>query len=116
MDAVIAGVEFVRKISRRSASFLVEQIPGSQVRSRAQIAELVRASCWGHHACGTCKIGRSDDESAVLDSRFGVRGTKGLRVVDPSVFPKIPGFFILSAVCMIAEKASEVVLEEAKAV
>jgi choline dehydrogenase len=115
LDAVVAGVEFVRKISRRSATFLIEQIPGSQVRSRAQIGEFIKANCWGHHACGTCKIGRSGDGSAVLDSRFGVRGTKGLRVADASVFPKIPGFFILSAVCMIAEKASEVVLEDARA-
>jgi len=112
LDAVVAGVEFVRKISRRSAGVLVEQIPGPQVRSRAQIARFVKDNAWGHHACGTCKIGADDDGWAVLDSRFRVRGTKGLRVVDASVFPKIPGFFILSAVYMIAEKASDVILED----
>jgi choline dehydrogenase len=50
---------------------------------------------------------------AVLDSRFRVRGTSGLRVVDASVFPKIPGFFIASAIFMIAEKASDVIIEDA---
>jgi choline dehydrogenase len=35
-----------------------------------------------------------------------------LRVVDASVFPRIPGFFIASAVYMIAEKASDVILED----
>jgi choline dehydrogenase len=93
---------------------LVEQIPGAQVRSRAQIAQFVKDNAWGHHACGTCKIGADDDAWAVLNSRFRVRGTKGLRVADASISPKIPGFFILSAVYMAAEKASDVVLEDTR--
>ena len=43
---------------------------------------------------------------AVLDSDFRVRGTEGLRVVDASVFPHIPGFFIVAPIYMIGEKAS----------
>jgi choline dehydrogenase len=39
-----------------------------------------------------------------------VHGTEGLRVVDASVFPRIPGLFIVSAIYMIAEKAAEVML------
>jgi choline dehydrogenase len=78
------------------------------------LGQFVRNSAWGHHACGTCKIGTADDEFAVLDSQFRVRGTTGLRVVDASVFPKIPGFFIVSAIYMIAEKASDVILADAK--
>jgi choline dehydrogenase len=50
---------------------------------------------------------------AVVDSRFRVLGTQGLRVVDASVFPKIPGYFIVSAVYMISEKASDVITEDA---
>jgi len=33
-----------------------------------------------------------------------------LRVVDASVFLRIPGFFIVSAVYMIAKKATDVIL------
>ena len=51
---------------------------------------------------------------AVLDSDFRMRGTQGLRVVDASVFPKIPGFFIVTAIYMIADKASEVTLKDVK--
>lgn len=47
---------------------------------------------------------------AVLDGDFRVRGIKGLRVVDASVFPRIPGFFIASAVYMISEHASDVII------
>jgi len=43
---------------------------------------------WSHHATSTCSIGADDDPLAVLDSNFRVRGTKGLRVVDESAFPK----------------------------
>ena len=49
----------------------------------------------------------------VLDSDFRVHGTTGLRVVDASVFPRIPGFFIASAVYMIGEKAADVILADA---
>lgn len=114
LDSVVAGIEFVRRMAARSASSLVEAIPGSKVQSRAALSQFVKDSAWGHHACGTCKIGSADDKFAVLDSRFRVRGTTGLRVVDASVFPKIPGFFIVSAIYMIAEKASDVILEDAK--
>ena len=115
LDAIAAGVEFVRRIAQRTASLFDEEIPGPQCRSRAEMRQFIKDSAWGHHACGTCKIGADDDPSAVLDSRFRVRGVTGLRVVDASVFPKIPGLFILSAVYMIAEKASDVIIADAKA-
>jgi len=51
---------------------------------------------------------------AVLDSDFRVRGTQGLRVVDASVFLKIPGYFIVSAIYMISEKAVDAILKDAK--
>jgi choline dehydrogenase len=50
----------------------------------------------------------------VTDSRFRVHGIKRLRVVDASVFPRIPGFFIVTSVYMLAEKASDVILEDAR--
>jgi choline dehydrogenase-like flavoprotein len=50
---------------------------------------------------------------AVVDSRFRVHGVEGLRVVDASVFPRIPGFFIVTPVYMVSEKASDVILEDA---
>lgn len=51
--------------------------------------------------------GGEGDEMAVLDLRFRVRGVAGLRVVDASVFPDIPGVFIQSAVVMVGEKAAD---------
>jgi choline dehydrogenase len=50
---------------------------------------------------------------AVLDSDFRVRGVSGLRVVDASVFPQIPGIFLVVPVYMISEKAADVILADA---
>ena len=71
--------------------------------------EFVRNNAWGHHASCTCAIGPRN-ENGVLDTNFQVHGTQGLRVVDASVFPQIPGVFIVSAIYMIAEKAADVIL------
>ena len=64
----------------------------------------------GHRASCSCAIGPDHDPRAVLDGDFRVRGVSGLRVVDASVFPRIPGTFLASAVCMISEKASDVLI------
>lgn len=68
---------------------------------------------FGHHPGCTAPIGGDDDKAAVLDSRFRVRGVKGLRVVDASVFPRLPGVFPVVATFMVSEKASDTILEEA---
>ena len=47
-----------------------------------------------------------------MNGNFQVHGTQRLRIVDASIFPKIPGFFIVSSVYMVGEKASEVILAD----
>ena len=114
LASVVAGVEYVRQIIARTPDlFKAELVPGEGVDTPERIAQFVKDNAWGHHACGTCRIGADDDPDAVLDSRFRVRGVKGLRVVDASVFPRIPGFFIVCAVYMVGEKASDVIIEDA---
>ena len=63
---------------------------------------------------GRCsaKIGADSDPTAVLDSKFRVRGTSNLRVVDASVFPKIPGTFIVLPIYMVSEKATDTIIGE----
>jgi choline dehydrogenase-like flavoprotein len=111
--AVVDGVKFVRGIARH-ADLVVKQehYPGTTAvteNNDEQIKNWIRQVAWGHHACGTCRMGPDGDDLAVLDSRFRVRGVEGLRVVDASVFPKIPGYFIVSNVYMISEKAFAVI-------
>ncbi|HET7172493.1 MAG TPA: GMC family oxidoreductase [Gaiellales bacterium] len=113
LDDVVWGVEFVRRMAHRSGMDAVELVPGDSIGTHDGLREFVRTHAWGHHASCTCKIGRDDDPMAVLDGRFRVRGARNLRVVDASVFPRIPGFFIVTPTYMISEKASDAVLADA---
>ena len=61
-----------------------------------------------HHA-GTCKMGNETDSTSVVDPTLKVKGIKGLRVVDASIFPNITGGNIYAPTLMIAEKASDMI-------
>jgi choline dehydrogenase len=115
LDSVINGVEFVRRMNARIGNISQgEVLPGNKVQSRDDIARFVRDEAWGHHASCSNKMGAKNDPMAVVDSKFRVYGTRNLRVVDASVFPRIPGYFVLIPIYMIGEKASDVILAHAQ--
>lgn len=89
-----------------------ELIPGPAYNTKETLRRWVKETSWGHHASCSTPIGADDNPSAVLDSRFRVRRTSGLRVVDASIFPRIPGFYIQTSIYMISEKAADVILED----
>lgn len=113
LEAVVHAVELAREMTKGYRDLIEEEeLPGKDVQTKEEIRQWIKDQAWGHHASGTCKIGKPDDPLAVLDSKLRVHGTKGLRVVDASVFPRIPGLFIVSSIYMVAEKASEMILAE----
>jgi choline dehydrogenase-like flavoprotein len=91
-----------------------EEVPGDDVQGDKALKEFVQNHAWGHHASCTCAIG-PEGNGGVLGSNFTVHHTEGLRVVDASVFPRVPGLFIVSAIYMIGEKAADVIIADAKA-
>jgi choline dehydrogenase-like flavoprotein len=112
LDSVVAGIRFVRRLSaqlKTEGLIAEEEEPGDARQNDEELKDYVRTRAWGHHASCSCPIGPRED-GGVLGSDFRVHGTEGLRVVDASVFPRIPGFFIVSAVYMVAEKAADVML------
>jgi choline dehydrogenase len=120
LQALVDGVMDARRIADETRQLsplgdgFREIYPGPAVASRQQLTDFVRDHAWGHHACCTARIGRGDDPLAVLDGNFRVRGTSGLRVVDASVFPRIPGFFLALPIYMASEKAADVILSDAR--
>lgn len=111
LEAMADAVEFVRGMNRRAGSAILEELwPGEEVHGHENLRRFVQDEAWGHHASCTCRMGRADDPSAVVDSDFRVRGVDRLRIVDASVFPRIPGFFVATPIYMISEKASDVIL------
>jgi len=109
------GVRLVRNIMAQDAFAPYrggEISPGEAVQSDQGIDAWVRANAttvW--HPVGTCKMGRGGD--AVVDAELRVHGVAGLRVVDASVMPAIPGANTATPTIMIAEKAADMILGRA---
>jgi choline dehydrogenase len=113
IESVVEGLKFVRRMNCKNEHIKDEEVPGKDVADE-ELAEWAKNNAWGHHASCSCRMGPEDDPMAVVDSRFRVIGTKGLRIVDASVFPRIPGFFIVTPIYMISEKAADVIEEDAR--
>lgn len=119
LQAVYEGVQLARAIFNNTHiadGTFVEQNPGPNVLTESDIKQWIRNEAWGHHASCSVPIGSTSDKNAVLDSNFKVKGITGLRVVDASVFPKIPDVYIVGAVYVISEKAADVIIQDAKSV
>ena len=113
LESVVNAVLLVRGMNLRNDALREEIAPGPSVPStREAIAKWVTNNAWGHHASCSCRMGPDGDPMAVVDSRFRVIGAQGLRIVDASVFPRIPGFFIVAPIYMISEKATDAILED----
>jgi len=106
------GVRLARRIyATAPQAELVEReiAPGPAVQSDADLNAYIRARAGvTQHPVGTCAMSVGAD--AVLDPQLRVRGVTGLRVVDASVMPAVPGGNTNAAVIMIAEKAADLIL------
>ncbi|SEM71956.1 GMC family oxidoreductase [Nitrosomonas marina] len=116
LDGVVEIVKFCREKLSKSIADLVDKeiLPGGRNKDKDEVVkDFVKNEAWGHHACGSCAM-KPRDQNGVVDSKFRVYGTKNLRIVDASIFPKIPGFFILTSIYMAAEKAADDIVAATK--
>ncbi len=113
-QAMVHGIQTLRRIMTQSqyTRNIVshEHHPGETFQSAADLRDYVTTEAFGHHASCSNKIGVESDPMAVLDSQFRVYGVNRLRVVDASVFPKIPGWFVVAPIYMVSEKAADVIV------
>ncbi|PCK31115.1 choline dehydrogenase [Pseudoalteromonas piscicida] len=108
-----ACVRLTREIIEQSAfeDFRQSEIqPGEHIQTDEEIDAFVRQAVESaYHPSCSCKMG--EDEMAVVDSQTRVRGVKGLRVVDSSIFPTIPNGNLNAPTIMVAEKAADMILD-----
>ena len=88
--------------------------PGSEVQTDTELdAFILKHVESAYHPCGTCKIGRSDNPMAVVDPECRVIGVNALRVVDSSIFPRIPNGNLNGPSIMVGEKGADMILGRA---
>jgi choline dehydrogenase len=114
--ANVEGLKMLRKILQAPAlrPYVTEEVdPGAKVVSDEALLSYCRArGSTIYHPTSTCRMG--NDALAVVDQRLRLRGIEGLRVVDASVMPDLVSGNTNAAVIMIAEKASDMILEDAR--
>jgi choline dehydrogenase-like flavoprotein len=117
LQALTAGMRLARKIVNQPAlsSYVADElIPGKEVNTDAEFEAAIRRNGISNlHPVGTCRMGA--DEASVLDPQLQVRGVGHLRVVDASVMPSVPAGNTNAPSIMIGEKASDMILENARA-
>ena len=112
----IAAIKFARSIAETPPmrGYAIEEYkPGRETQSDEAILEFARNNgATIFHPSGTCKMGQ--DASSVVDARLRVHGISGLRVADCSIMPTLVSGNTHAGVVMIAEKAADMIIEDAR--
>ncbi|KAG0235686.1 hypothetical protein BGW42_004925 [Actinomortierella wolfii] len=114
------SVKFMRRLGRRMSLYKdcagIEVFPGEKDVPDHDDAALQRFAreCVEtyYHPTTTCKMGPASDPMAVVDARLNVYGIDRLRVIDASIFPKLPAAHTCAPTIMVAEKAADMIKED----
>src|ERR1700682_1058926 len=112
--ANVEGLKILRKILQAPAlrSYVTEEVdPGTKVSTDEELLNFCRQrGSTVYHPPSTCRM--VNDPLAVVDQRLRLRGIEGLRVVDASIMPDLVSGNTNAPVIMIAEKASDMILQD----
>ena len=115
-QTVVDSLKFTRRLAETEAlrSYIIrEHLPGSNIKTDEDLLDSARNIAQTiYHPTSTCKMG--SDVTSVVDERLRVHGIAGLRVVDASIMPTIVSGNTNAPTIMIAEKASDMIIEDAK--
>jgi choline dehydrogenase len=115
-QVTIDGMKLARRISQQPAfkrHLVREVVPGPDVQTDDELLAVAKEKgVTVFHPCGTCKMG--SDAKAVVDQRLRVHGMAGLRVIDASIMPNMISGNTNAPTVMIAEKAADMIREDAR--
>jgi choline dehydrogenase len=110
LQAIVDGVELLLRGADNAGVNYTRVLPNPDTDMRQAIMD----ESFGHHAASSCRMGPAGDTGYCVDSRFQVNGVDGLRVVDASVFPRLPGAMPNGPTFTISRKAFETIVEDAR--
>jgi choline dehydrogenase-like flavoprotein len=117
LQRLVRGFKLMRKVLAQPALAGLggrELATSAQAQSDDDIVQFIRAHADTiYHPVGTCRMGQGEND--VVDARLRVRGIAGLRVVDASIMPRIVSGNTNAPVIMIAEKAADMIRQDASA-
>ncbi len=109
-----ACIRLTREIFAQDAfkPFAGDEIqPGAALQSDTDLDGFIREHCESaYHPCGTARMGRPDDPTAVVDPECRVIGVEGLRVADSAIFPRIPNGNLNGPSILVGENAADHIL------
>jgi choline dehydrogenase len=118
LASLVAGVKLAREIARQpdAAQIITKEIkPGAGAADDVELeADIRRRLMLIYHPVGTCRMSDTEPD-AVVDSQLRVHGLEGLRVIDASIMPVIPGGNTNAPTIMVAEKGADLMLGRAPA-
>ncbi|MBR8740885.1 GMC family oxidoreductase [Nocardiopsis sp. MG754419] len=110
---IVDGLKIAREVAATEPfrSWIKREVaPGPEVRTDEELSEYGRrAAHTVYHPAGTCRMGAVDDDGAVVDPHLRVRGLRGLRVADASVFPTLPTPNPMVMVLALGERAADLI-------
>ncbi|WBX91330.1 GMC family oxidoreductase [Achromobacter mucicolens] len=113
------SIRLVRRIAAAPALHRYqpeEWLPGPAFQTEDELRQAAgKIGTTIFHPVGTCAMGRNADQGAVVDARLRVHGLQGLRIADASIMPRITSGNTNSPTIMIAERAADMIREEAGA-
>ncbi|RII21081.1 Choline oxidase [Streptomyces sp. YIM 130001] len=108
---LVDGIKIAREVAKTEplANWLKREVaPGPDVTDDEALSEYARKVAHTvYHPAGTCRMGSSTDELAVVAPDLKIRGLDGIRIADASVFPTMPAVNPMIGVLMVGEKCAE---------